>query len=1106
MIEGCALLVAMAAGILLFLFAAILVGRWIAAAATKPDERVCARLCRIRIALGILLGFAAGIFVAVCSAALRTLFDGPPPCARWLLLLLLLALLCAFWLAVWLIRCGFLLPTHDPKTGPFGRFGPLGIVMLLAVLVMYLLARSCDRSLGALLAMHCARLFLLVVAIAILFLLLLGLEVRHCPTKPPGDCKRWIQRLLALLAALLVAVAVIAYRCPIGTTPPDLAMIGIHWDGKYPGEKGAHLRWGFAWNLPFPQGGFDLYRRPSSGGPWTLLNAEGRIHPIQTWNGSVVGGPVWKGRGKDRLPTVLHPRFEGANADQAAMLLDLLGRDPYATLYYVEGNDTPFTDAAAATAFADAAGEPRVQWQVVPMTLFQTMAIHPEIARLLGLYWIDETADAATAYDYRVVGYWTDRTREYVVENLDEASTTPLPTTALARATPQPSPTRELPDGTVWPTQAMVGLGWEPPTPDPDAHLTLLDGIQPVAYRPERQDLGPRASPGAPQPDDWEALPVPADDGGWTVAAPVVPSPREENGQAPAWPPYFAYDEWVDYHAYAYRLVGLDLFGRASAPSDPIAPVPVVDLVPPPAPTELEARIFQRGDPSLSAEERAVLFPSDSDRIALRVGWLWPDAVDRAVPDVKEFVIHEVSVGIDAFSAPSNAAAWRDVTLWEGPLGTPLARSAGTPDPVRGARVYQVTLTEAELPAAFTTAMTADDDRPTATAWITVGAVDHDDFNLRGAAAAPTVVVARDWDAPPAPGAPVRDGAATIAAGQARVSIRVDGADRRYTYEAFRLNAVELAALPPGGPLPAPCVESADAIKRDLQRRALASAGAMKPITASPVAATGSPTAAILSDSVDAAVGQRLVYVVRAIDPAGNRGARSCPSEPIDVIDGMPPAPPVITAMVGGESSITLTWNAARETDLERYEVLRTADPASTNEKRKMSRVLVADASGNALEPIGAADAESLTVAGDHLLRWTDHSVVAGADVHYRLVAIDTSGNASPLSATAVGRAVDDVAPAAPTWASPGAVRALDGSGAPVIILTWNALAELGARYLVQRRETPTGAWIPVEGWTAGITWIDAAVAPGHEPHYRIRAMDRTGNRSAWSTVLAVPP
>ena len=273
------------------------------------------------------------------------------------------------------------------------------LLVLLALLVLTLLVRSTGLPLPELLfGTLCGKLILAAILIAVLFLIVRMLELRFCGVKPDTRCcKRDIRAWSIILLILLLAALALIRTCEndIRQKDFDLAMVGVHWDGKYPGESGAHLRWGFRYELTFPQGGFDLYRKQSDTGSWTLLNSEGRIHPARVWSGTVPGpDTVWNGRGKDRLHVSVHPRYEGANAENFPFLRTMLAHDPYQLLYFVEGRDEPFLLEADAKAFADADEPgPLARWEIEPMSLLQTMGLHSEVARLLGLYYTDTAAD-----------------------------------------------------------------------------------------------------------------------------------------------------------------------------------------------------------------------------------------------------------------------------------------------------------------------------------------------------------------------------------------------------------------------------------------------------------------------------------------------------------------------------------------------------------------------------------------------------------------------------------------------------------------------------------------------------------------------------------------
>ncbi|MEP6336251.1 MAG: hypothetical protein ABJ176_13370, partial [Anderseniella sp.] len=106
MIAGVQILALLALGIFLILLTPVLLARRIAARTGASHlERFCAWLCRIRVALGFLLGLMFGAFLCICFTELTELARGASACVRALFWLLLLALLVAFWLAYRLLAC-----------------------------------------------------------------------------------------------------------------------------------------------------------------------------------------------------------------------------------------------------------------------------------------------------------------------------------------------------------------------------------------------------------------------------------------------------------------------------------------------------------------------------------------------------------------------------------------------------------------------------------------------------------------------------------------------------------------------------------------------------------------------------------------------------------------------------------------------------------------------------------------------------------------------------------------------------------------------------------------------------------------------------------------
>ena len=1151
MISACTLLVALALGILLVLLVPWIVVRILAqwARVRERDQEhhpFCDWLCRIRIALALLLGLAIGALLYACREELARAFQDAPPCLAVLLLLLLLAFLAAAWFILRLFECDIELrlpplwgdrkpvePGRSPGATGWVGYTPYALALLLALIVLVLVIRACGEPLGRLLfASLCGKLLLLVILLVIAFLVVRALEMRLCPRRQPDRtcCRETLRSRLIILLLLLLAALIVTRLCgdDLKQRDFDLAMVGIFWDGKYTGERGAHLRWAFRYGLPFPQGGFDLYRRTAGSSPWTLLNTEGRIHPARVWDGTVPGpGVIWRGRGKDRLPAIVHPQYEAANAPSFDYLREMVGRPPYQMLYYVEGRDLPFGNQTDANTFAGAFTEPLAQWQLEPMTLLITMALHPEVARLLGLYYIDLTADSTETYDYRVVGYWSDRTRSYTTRDLSLANTQPLTGPPMHAVAAIPTPTRDMPDGSVWPTEAVVGARWEPPTPTPDESLTPSDGIKPVLFALERQDVGPPDSAGTPTPTGYARLLSPDDTGAFVSVDPVAVTPEEVEGAPDRWPAYFAYDNYVDYRSYAYRVVGIDVFGRESPPSQPLI-VSVRDLMGPPAPSDVEARIYQRSDPAVSklvSSLRNALFPAGSTHeYALLASWLWPHSIRDRIPDVKEFQVHYKFTGYESFADPSQVGTWRDVASWEGTLSTVSMSSVQPALPQRyevpGSSPVAYTVPASDyyeiaipLPAAAEAAIGADDDRPVAYGMITVGSVDHDPFNNLGPAASPVVVVSRDFTPPNAPAAPLLTKAPgpPDKSGYAHLTLRVGGADVRYKYEFHRVRGRALLSPPAStGALPTACAADTNASGVALQQRAYHTSSRYVMASAIPIPGTniGGTVASEFIDRVDGTVSQRFVYAARAIDPAGNKSAFSCPSFSVLARDGMPPRAPVLTRARGGQRSTLLTWVGNSEPDIDRYELYRTADDARLNSTRKMTLVLAVDAAGNSVAPTaGAANATVTNVStSEDRLDWTDTPLLAGRDYFYRLVAVDLAGNTSEMSDPVRARAIDTLPPAAPQWAAANAVTWTTSGSQQALSLTWQAIpGESDVQVQVQRRQGATGAWLAISGWVTGTTYVDAAVKTSTQYSYRLRAMDALGNRGAWSTVSVSP-
>lgn len=1129
MIEVIAILAALAIGIILVLLAPEIA--LLLALIFNPRDRFpefCRWLCRLRIFLGWLLGLLTGLFLCLCWLYLRVLLGWDPVCLTALFLALLLALFAALWYVMKLLQCAF----QNPKSyGGFGgwmgrlRLGLLLLALLILIGILYF-ARFPLRDLFF--NTICGWLALAMIIVMLLFLVLYAWEIWFCDGGvAEKDCDGVLQRryLLVLFFLLIALWQLWACREDLADYDAGLGMVGIHWQGKYPGEEGAHLRWSFEPALGFPDGGFDLYRRETGSFGWTKLNAD-RIHPARAWTGPVPAGAIdeWEPLGETRVPTVIHSRFTGANTENFEFLLDMIARDPMQPLFYVAGIDTPFADAVSAQAQADAlaAADPDgavpLQWETEPISLLMTMALHPEIARLLGLYWIDQSGDPGVEYEYRVIGQWGNVLRTWRVEELSGPNTLPLDQPVLQSVASVPAPARPLPNGAYWPTEAYVTLAWEPPTATPEFDLTKADGIKPVFHRVERQDLGPVDGTPLAAPEDFAAIEVPADaeigpgDPVEFVAAdPVLVLPEEVEGQPDQWPDVFAYDGYVDYRTYNYRVLGIDIFGRES-PASASMEVDVRDEVAPPGPVSVESQIWQVQDSAIGLllpADRDALFPTDPavnngnpvNEMALRVSWLWPHAYRDRVQDLKAF---EIRWRPD----PGNAN-----TNWEGVLAT-VADGSTLPLPARhaGTEADYFEISIVDLPQGFLDAFAAGDADPVLYGQITVIAVDHDNFNNESNRVPHAVVFARDLIPPDPPAAPMVTQLPGTADrnGNANVGLAVGGTDPLHSYRLYRVAEPRLDGLPVPAALAAACIADGDPTLAELQGKAAenpALYGLVSPTAQMPTGGTVGFT-----DLVDATLpaGQRYVYAATAIDAAGNESVVSCPSVPVLVSDLMPPRAPVATEIVGQDGAIRLTWSRNRESDLERYEIYRTAEEDRLASKRRMTLVLAAADDGAALAAPPAPDAAAVAVPGtpETRLTWADPGVTPGRRYFYRMVAVDSSGNSSPLSEPLTGQAIDLTPPPPPEWETSSPIGMALGVD-PAVTLAWQPVQDpSGASVAVQRRIEGSPLWLGVSGWAEGATgFTDQTVISGETYHYRLRAMDGAGNRGDWSTEqsIAVP-
>ncbi|RBY94391.1 hypothetical protein DQ244_03475 [Blastococcus sp. TBT05-19] len=287
------------------------------------------------------------------------------------------------------------------------------------------------------------------------------------------------------------------------------------------------------------------------------------------------------------------------------------------------------------------------------------------------------------------------------------------------------------------------------------------------------------------------------------------------------------------------------------------------------------------------------------------------------------------------------------------------------------------------------------------------------------------------------------------------------------------------------------------------------------------------------------------VYALVAVDTHGNRSAASPPVTSNS--DTTPPAPPTGLTAVRGDTRVTLSWTANAENDLASYRVLRNGVEIATvtgttytatgltNDVAYGFSLVAVDTSGNrsAATPTVSATPTDLTpparptgltaVRGDgqvalswaantepdlasyRVLRdgveiatvtgrtYTDTGLLNDRSYGYSLVAVDTHGNRSPVTAVVTATPTDLTAPAVPTG-----LTAARGDGQ--VTLSWAANTEPDlASYRVLRDgveiATVTGTGHLATGLTNDRTYSFALVA-----------VDTHGNRSAATPAVQATP
>lgn len=348
-------------------------------------------------------------------------------------------------------------------------------------------------------------------------------------------------------------------------------------------------------------------------------------------------------------------------------------------------------------------------------------SLDPAIAMMLGLYWVDSTAQTGVAYDYMVMADHSGRFHGNPTEAL----------AALAAVTPQADISGDvdvwvtfnikkesapplkpplapqvfaLPGSVTGPSTTpgarnMAGLRWQLDAA-PDG--TLLPG-EPIGYHLWRCNVGANPPTAAPSPINYSLLTAER----LIIATETSIPTGTTRERASDWPsfPLMAFDSGLDEGWHSYRLSAVDIFGRHSAMSEPgpwlqwawplavppkrPAPKPwyyvdppverqvnpyavrLLDKSPPPRVPGVEASALDPDDTMLMKDPIFFTWwnatptgwwnsPNKADRnqkLGLRVCWRWTKDQMLQAPDTTEFRIY-FNPGTEA--PASEPLCWQD--------------------------------------------------------------------------------------------------------------------------------------------------------------------------------------------------------------------------------------------------------------------------------------------------------------------------------------------------------------------------------------------------------------------------------------------------------------
>lgn len=305
--------------------------------------------------------------------------------------------------------------------------------------------------------------------------------------------------------------------------------------------------------------------------------------------------------------------------------------------------------------------------------------INPAMAQMLGLYWVDDTTSEGQSYDYLLVADYNNAGNgnvntilalvtaqsygnidAYLKMGASRSVTAPLAppdsSTLQAYALPLASVPPSAPPDSV----GLAGLTWG--VPNASDQTQKISPTSAILFHAWRKDFGP----GGPGPGETY------DPATFTRVTDLAIAPGPPRTSDPTisplagWPAVnlFDVDGPLAEGWYAYRISGIDIFGRYSALSDvapalditgnvlDAQPVHIIDTTPPPPPVQVQAWLLDPQDTFLlkDAAYQAWVSTVKAGTVGLRVRWAWGARQRRQAPDTREFRIY-----INPLPPPPNA-------------------------------------------------------------------------------------------------------------------------------------------------------------------------------------------------------------------------------------------------------------------------------------------------------------------------------------------------------------------------------------------------------------------------------------------------------------------